>query len=232
MTRSPAPLVLLDLDGTLMDSAPGIVASVEHAYRALGLTVPDAATLRSFVGPPITDSFPRHGVPPELLSEAVRQYRAAFTTGGMYDNAVFDRIPAALRALRAAGCTLAVATSKPEIYAEPICDRFGLTPLVDGVFGAPIDEATSTKADVIAKALATLGRVSPVDVAADGPVLGPVLMVGDREHDVHGAAAHGIDCLGVTWGYAAPGELEAAGAVALVADVADLTDAVLARVTP
>jgi phosphoglycolate phosphatase len=217
--------VLLDLDGTLMDSAPGIVASAAHAYRALGLPVPDAATLRSFVGPPITDSFPRHGVPPELLSETVRQYRAAFTAGGMYDNAVFDGIPAALRTLRDAGCTLAVATSKPEVYAVPICERFGLTPLVDAVFGAPLDEATSTKADVIAKALATLGRVSPVDAATDGPVL----MVGDREHDVHGAAAHGIDCLGVTWGYAAPGELEAAGAVALVDDVAELADAVLAR---
>ncbi|AEG43248.1 HAD hydrolase-like protein [Isoptericola variabilis] len=225
MTRSPAPLVLLDLDGTLMDSAPGIVASVRHAYDALGLPVPDAATLRSFVGPPITDSFPRHGVPPELLSETVRQYRAAFTAGGMYDNAVFDGVPDALRTLRDAGCTLAVATSKPEVYARPICDRFGLTPLVDDVFGAPLDEATSTKADVIAKALASLGRVSPVDAAADGPVL----MVGDREHDVHGAAAHGIGCLGVTWGYAAPGELEAAGAVALVDDVAHLADAVLAR---
>ncbi len=225
MTRSPAPLVLLDLDGTLMDSAPGIVASAAHAYRALGLSVPDAATLRSFVGPPITDSFPRHGVPPELLSETVRQYRAAFTAGGMYDNAVFDGIPAALRTLRDAGCTLAVATSKPEVYAVPICERFGLAPLVDAVFGAPLDEATSTKADVIAKALATLGRVSPVDAATDGPVL----MVGDREHDVHGAAAHGIACLGVTWGYAGPGELEAAGAVALVDDVAAMADAVLAR---
>lgn len=225
MTRSPAPLVLLDLDGTLMDSAPGIVASAAHAYRALGLPVPDAATLRSFVGPPITDSFPRHGVPPELLSETVRQYRAAFTAGGMYDNAVFDGIPAALRTLRDAGCTLAVATSKPEVYAVPICERFGLTPLVDAVFGAPLDEATSTKADVVAKALATLGRVSPADAVTDGPVL----MVGDREHDVHGAAAHGIACLGVTWGYAAPGELETAGAVALVDDVAALADSVLAR---
>jgi phosphoglycolate phosphatase len=109
----------------------------------------------------------------------------------------------------------------------PICDRFGLTALVDGVFGAPLDEATSTKADVIAKALASLGRVSPVDAATDGPVL----MVGDREHDVHGAAAHGIGCLGVTWGYAAPGELERAGAVALVDDVARLAEAVLARLT-
>ena len=204
-----------------MDSAPGITASVAHAYRALGLPVPDAATLRSFVGPPITDSFPRHGVPPELLTEAIAQYRAAFTAGGMFDNAVFDGVPAALRELRESGFALAVATSKPEVYARPICERFGLSPLVDGVFGAPLDEGTSTKADVIAKALANLGRTRE-DAAR-------MLMVGDREHDVHGAAEHGIACLGVTWGYAAPGELERAGAVAVLDDVADLVPAVLAR---
>jgi len=221
VTSSPRPLVLLDLDGTLMDSAPGITASVAHAYRALGLPVPDAASLRSFVGPPITDSFPRHGVPVERVGEAVAQYRAAFTAGGMFDNAVFDGIPEALRELRAAGCLLAVATSKPEVYARPICDRFGLSPLVDAVYGAPLDEGTSTKADVIAKALADLGR------GADETAR--TLMVGDREHDVHGAAEHEIACLGVTWGYATPGELAQAGAVALVDDVADLAGMVLAR---
>nr|WP_281360137.1 HAD hydrolase-like protein [Isoptericola halotolerans] len=215
---------MLDLDGTLMDSAPGITASAAHAYRALDLEVPDAATLRSFVGPPITDSFPAHGVPPGRVGEALAAYRAAFTAGGMFDNAVFDGVPAALRELREAGCTLAVATSKPEVYARPICERFGLTELLDGVFGAPLDEATSTKADVIAKALAALGRTSPAT-----PADGPVLMVGDREHDVHGAAEHGIDCLGVTWGYAAPGELAAAGAVGLLDDVAGLAGAVLTR---
>ena len=204
-----------------MDSAPGITASVAHAYRALGLPVPDAASLRSFVGPPITDSFPRHGVPVERVREAVAQYRAAFTAGGMFDNAVFDGIPEALRELRAAGCLLAVATSKPEVYARPICDRFGLSPLVDAVYGAPLDEGTSTKGDVIAKALADLGR------GADETAR--TLMVGDREHDVHGAAEHGIACLGVTWGYATPGELAQAGAVALVDDVADLAGTVLAR---
>jgi phosphoglycolate phosphatase len=216
---SPAPLVLLDLDGTLTDSAPGITASVAHAYTVLGLPVPDAATLRSFVGPPITDSFPRHGVPPERVPEAIAAYRTRFAESGMWENSVFDGIPEALRDLRAAGCVLAVATSKPEVFAKPITERFGLADLVDGVFGAPLDES-STKADVIAAALATLGRT-----AGDAPTV----MVGDREHDVHGAAAHGIDCLGVSWGYAGPGELAAAGAVAVVDDVAKLAGAVRAQ---
>ncbi|GAB2450722.1 HAD hydrolase-like protein [Xylanimonas ulmi] len=210
-------LVLLDLDGTLMDSAPGITTSVAHAFRTLGLPAPDDRALRSFVGPPITTSFPAHGVPPERLAEAIRVYREDFAATGMWDATVFAGVPAQLARLREAGCALVVATSKPEVFAVPIVERFGLAPLVDGVFGAPLDEQ-GTKADVIARALATLDRR-----AGDGPLLdGPVLMVGDREHDVVGAREHGIDCLGVRWGYAADGELEAAGAVAVVDDVADL----------
>lgn len=220
---APTSLVLIDLDGTLMDSAPGIVSSAAEAYRMLSLPVPDAATLRSFVGPPITDSFPRHGVPAERLTEMVRAYRAVFEAGGMFDNSVFDGIPDALARLRAAGCTLVVATSKPVVYARPICDHFGLTGLVDAVYGAPLDEHTSTKAMVIADALAGLGLAHRSDDAR-------VVMVGDRAHDVRGAAENGIDCIGVTWGYAADGELAQAGAVALVDDLDSLVAEVLGRV--
>lgn len=217
---TPRPLVLLDLDGTLTDSAPGIVASARVAYAALGLPAPDEATLRSFVGPPLVRSFRAHGVSDERVAEAVSAYRAEFAARGMWDNSVFDGIPEALARLRAAGVTLLVATSKPTVFAHPITERFGLAAAVDGVFGAPPDLVASDKASVIGEALASLG--SPVDPHR-------TLMVGDRRHDVAGARAHGIDTLGVAWGYAAPGELEDAGAVGVVARPADLADAVLAR---
>lgn len=223
MSPAPTPLVLLDLDGTLMDSAPGIVASAAEAYRVLGLPVPDAATLRTFVGPPITDSFPRHGVPAERLTEMVRAYRSAFEAGGMFDNSVFDGVPDALARLRAAGCTLVVATSKPVVYARPICDRFGLSDLVDAVYGAPLDEHVSTKAMVIAEAIAGQGFAAGAGAAR-------AVMVGDRSHDVLGAVENGIDCIGVTWGYATDGELADAGAVALVDDLDALVADVLWRV--
>ncbi|MGV8976574.1 MAG: HAD hydrolase-like protein [Cellulomonas sp.] len=223
MNAAPPSLVLLDLDGTLMDSAPGIVSSAAQAYRTLGLPVPDPPTLRSFVGPPLTDSFPRHGVPVERLSEMVRAYRTAFEAGGMFDNSVFDGVPDALSRLRAAGCTLAVATSKPVVYARPICDHFALSDLVDAVYGAPLDAHSSTKATVIAEALAGLGFAPDADGAR-------AVMVGDRAHDVQGATANGLECIGVTWGYAADGELEHAGAVALVADLDALVAEVLGRI--
>ena len=212
----PAPLVLLDLDGTLTDSYPGIAASARTAFTALGTAVPDDTSLRAFVGPPLVESFARFGVPPDRVPEAVAAYREYFRATGMWENSVYDGIHGQLEALRAAGVRLAVATSKPEVFAAPVCERFGLAPYLEGVFGAPLDHVPSSKATVVAAALAALRPG------------GAVLMVGDREHDVHGARANGVDCLGVAWGYAAPGELLDAGALAVVEDVDGLAAATLA----
>ena len=216
-----APLVLLDLDGTLTDSAPGIMASARAALRALDVPVPDDATLRTFVGPGIVHSLRRYGVPMDRMDEAVDAYRAEFVATGMWDNSVFDGIPAALGTLRDAGVRLVVATAKPTHLARPILDHFGLAPYLEGVFGTPGDDYAFTKAMVVAEALA----------AADGYDPARTLMVGDREHDVHAAAAHGIPTLGVAWGYAPPGELEAAGAVGLVGRPDELAEAVLATLS-
>ncbi|MET0788091.1 MAG: HAD hydrolase-like protein [Cellulomonas sp.] len=213
-----SPLVLLDLDGTLTDSAPGITSSIATTYATLGLPVPSPSALRSFVGPPITSSFPAHGVPADRVAEAVRVYRSVFVDSMISGNSVYDGVPEVLAQLRSAGLRLVVATSKPEIYARPICDAFGLTALVDGIFGAPLDEAASTKAQVIGAALAA------------NPDADALVMVGDREHDVHGAHEHGLPTIGVTWGYAAESELVDAGADELVDTPAELAAAILRRV--
>ncbi len=221
VTTSAAPLVLLDLDGTLTDSAPGIMRCAAHALRTMGRPVPSTDELRRFIGPGISESLLAHGVTPELLPEAVAAYREEFAAGGMFENSLFDGVADALVALRDAGCTLGVATSKPHRFAVPICERYGLTDLVDGVWGAPPDDVPSSKATVVADAIASFAR--------DGrfPGAARTVMVGDREHDVHGAATHGVVCLGVRWGYADPGELDAAGAIGVVEQPADLANAVL-----
>ncbi|UZN04810.1 HAD hydrolase-like protein [Cellulomonas sp. S1-8] len=217
---TPPPLALLDLDGTLTDSYPGIAASARVAFTALGLPVPDASALRRFVGPPLIESFALFDVPAARVPEAVEAYRAYFRTTGMWQNSVYPGIPEQLATLRDAGVRLAVATSKPEVFAGPICERFGLAPYLDGVFGAPLDHVPSSKATVVAAALAALAPV------------GAVVMVGDREHDVHGARAHGVDCVGVAWGYARERELEDAVATTVVPHVEGLAAAVLAALTP
>jgi phosphoglycolate phosphatase-like HAD superfamily hydrolase len=124
--------------------------------------------------------------------EAIAAYRADYTTRGWSMNSVFDGIPALLDDLRAAGVRLAVATSKAEPTARRIIEHFGLDGHFEVVAGASIDGARSSKADVLGHALAQLG-----------PLPERVLMVGDRRHDVEGAAAHGIATVVVEWGYGA-----------------------------
>jgi len=215
-----APLALLDLDGTLSDSAPGIIRSAGAALARMGLPVPPAEMLLRFVGPPLPVSLAMQGVPQDRILEGIDAYRAEFEAGGMWESAPFAGIPEQLERLRAAGATLAVATSKPEGYARQICRRWGLDRLVDGVYGAPPDHVPSTKATVIAHALDELGPGRVPDASQ-------IVMVGDRHHDVEGAAENGIDCLGAGWGYGESGEL--ADAVAVVPEVTGLAAAVLAH---
>ena len=217
------PVALLDLDGTLMDSASGVVSSVRAAYDHLGLPVPTEAEMRSFAGPPIGWSFPAHGVPADRVAEAVAAYSEHFGRVGVWDTTVFAGVPEALTALREAGVLLVVATAKPLRWAAPICAEVGLTPLLDHLVGAPDDESES-KGGIIGRALTWVAATT----GAEGY---RAVMLGDREHDVHGAAEHGLPCLGALWGYGGPDELRAAGAVDLLASPADVPAAVLARVT-
>jgi phosphoglycolate phosphatase len=207
-------LLLLDLDGTLIDSVNGITESAINAFEAVGLTPPPDSILRGFVGPPIAESLLAAGVPAELLEAAVRGFRSDFAGASLRGSEVYAGVPQALAEIQDRGFRLAVATSKPEIYARPLCEELDLARLLDGVFGAPPDGAMATKAEIIARALFTLG----------GPTR--AVMLGDRHHDVHGAAANGLPCLGAGWGYASPGELEDAGAVAVVPSPAFLPAAV------
>ncbi|WP_240674969.1 HAD hydrolase-like protein [Cellulomonas endophytica] len=215
------PLVLLDLDGTLTESGEGIMASSRVVFETLGLPVPTDAALRTFIGPPLRTNLEGHGVPADRLAEGVRVYRRHYTAVGQHLNRVYDGVPEALAALRDAGLTLALATSKLQHNADAICDRLGLTPYLAGVWGDPDPDRPIGKAGVIGRALADLGpRRTP------GPRW--TRMVGDRLHDVEGAAAHGLACLGAGWGYGPEGELVAAGAESVVATPAGLPAAVLA----
>ncbi|MCI1902415.1 MAG: HAD hydrolase-like protein [Bifidobacteriaceae bacterium] len=224
-------IVLLDLDGTLTESGPGISASVRLACKAIGLDLPNAAELQRFIGPPIGESLERNGVTGDDITKGVQVYRNAYANPtfpdplnpgklvpGMYLNSVYKGIPEALTTLRHEGYILATATAKPEPQAIPVCERFGITPLVDHVYGATLDASRRHKADVIRYALAGLKFSKD---AGDR-----VVMVGDRWTDVDGAHKVGIDTIGVRWGYAEAGELEKYGAVDYAAEPSDLPSVV------
>jgi phosphoglycolate phosphatase-like HAD superfamily hydrolase len=182
-------LLLFDLDGTLTDSADGIVASFRHALETVGAEVPDGDLTGRLIGPPMHHTLQSMGLG-ERADEAIAAYRADYTSRGWAMNRLYDGIPDLLADLRAADVRLAVATSKAERSARRILAHFGMDGHFEVIAGASTDGTRAAKADVVAHALAQLR-----------PLPQRVLMVGDRSHDVEGAAAHGIDTVVVGWGY-------------------------------
>lgn len=197
------PTILLDLDGTMVDSAPGVVSTIAQTLRELGEPVPDMKELLRWVGPPLPESFEkRAGFSPARTSEAIQVFRSHYIDYGVFDSRVFDGMGEFLRNAKKAGAHLAVATSKPTISATIMLEHFTLSPHFDVICCAADDESRGAKHEVIEDALRGLqDKGLPTD---------NVIMVGDRIHDVEGARVHGIDTILVSWGYGGPAEWEQA----------------------
>lgn len=199
--------ILFDLDGTIADSAPGITSSLSYMFEALGRPIPTQEELLAWVGPPILDSFrDLAGMTPVESAQALAIYRQHYLANSAGGSPIFDGIPKVLRSIHKAGVPLSLATSKPEFPASVILDHANLTQYFRVISGSSIDEIRSAKKDVIAEALNRFGMIG-VDVS--NPV-----MIGDRDYDVEGAAAHGIPTIFVEWGYGSPAEQ--AGAIHVV----------------
>ena len=202
--------ILFDLDGTLTDSGEGIINCAALALRHFGLPVPAYEDMRTFVGPPLRDSFIRFGVPADQADEAIRVYRSRYIPTGMFENTPYPGIRELLEALRAEGYTLYVATSKPEEMSVTILEKFDLAKYFHRICGASIDSSRSTKDAVIAYLLESSGAKEDM------------VMVGDTKYDILGAKAHGIPAIGVGWGYGKVEEMEEAGAVGIAETMDEL----------
>lgn len=212
--------VLFDLDGTLTDSAPGIIASVCYAVDALGLPQPTMEQLRSFLGPPLAHSFGQVlGLGQDDVALAIAAYRERYHDVGLFENAVYPGVRETLQALLDRGLVLAVATSKPTVSATRILERFDLAEYFAWIGGALLDRSRDSKAAVIAHVMDELDGRGPWRMGE------AITMVGDREHDVVGARLHGIDTIGALWGYGSQAELVSAGAIALVDQPPDVVPA-------
>jgi len=201
-------LSLFDLDGTLIDSEEGITRSIEYALARLDVPAPPRAVLRTWIGPPLRATFPTVvGDDPETVERAVAAYRERFVDVGWREHRVYDGIVEVIEALAARGDRLAVVTTKPAVYAEPIVASLPFGACFERIYTAPPKSAGSEKAAMIARALDDFG-VGPAQA----------VMVGDRRFDIEGALANGVRAVGAAWGFGSTEELDEAGADA-IADV-------------
>ena len=205
--------VLFDLDCTITDSEPGIIACVQHALRQFGIEVEDPKTLRPFIGPPLRDSFRDYfQMTPEEAEQATEYYRQRYAPIGKFECSVYPGIPGLLRRLHETGRTVILATSKPEGFAREILEHFDLAQYFDLIGGATLDGSRDTKEAVLSYILDS-GRV---------PDRQDAVMIGDTKFDMIGAAAFSLPAVGVLYGFGSRQELEENGALFLAADAAEL----------
>lgn len=185
--------ILFDLDGTITDPFEGISKSIIYAVNSMGITVNDPESLKCFIGPPLFQQFKDFfGFDDKKAENAVKEYRRRYSETGWKECTLIDGIEQLLKNLKKKGYVLAVATSKPEIFAKKIFDYFDLSDYFDFIGGAQLEHTgRNEKADIIAYVLEELK-------IADKP---SVIMVGDRYHDIEGARANGIKSLAVLCGY-------------------------------
>ncbi len=202
--------ILFDLDGTLTDSGEGIINCAALALEHFGLTVPSREEMRVFVGPPLSETFQKFGVPAEQVDEAIAVYRSRYIPIGKFENIPYPGIRELLETLQSLGHKLYVATSKPEGMSVDILEHFDLAKYFTRICGAAMDMSRNSKEAVISYLLKECGGDADM------------VMVGDTTFDVIGAKAHGIPCIGVSWGYGEVKDMEAAGAVAIVHSTEEL----------
>jgi phosphoglycolate phosphatase len=215
--------VLFDMDGTLLDSAPGVTASAARALAAVGAPVPGMDTLRQFVGPPMIESFRTVSQLDEITAQrALQHYRKAYADHGAEQSSPYDGIIELLDHLHSAGMPMAVATSKVEDQAVRLARRFGIEGHFINICGASDRDGRASKAEVVAELLLRL-QSEGVDISS------PV-MIGDRSYDIAGAAQHGIPTIFALWGYGDAGE--ASQAAAVVTSPADLLPLIVTKRRP
>lgn len=197
--------IFFDLDGTITESGPGIIASVKYSLEKMGYPSDDLDKIRKFIGPPLKESYMRfYGMTEEEAEQAIICYREYFTDKGIFENSVYEGVIESLEQLKTAGKHLVIATSKPEEFAIRIAEHFGFAKYFDKICGATMDEKLVEKADIIAYAMDSLGINTEQKKQ--------ILMVGDRKHDILGAKINGLHSMGVLFGYGNQTELEESGA--------------------
>ncbi len=200
-------IVLIDLDGTISDSSPGMLTGFRKVFDRFDMEQPSDESIRRHFGPPLAETWREvYGMTDEQIVVGLEVYREYYHDVGMFENNLYDGIPELIKDLHSQGVTLSTATSKPEYSASRIIEHFGLQEYFTFIGAADLAGTRDDKSAVIAHTLENLQASSQTH---------SIVMVGDRQHDVEGAREHGIDTIGVLWGFGTADELSEAGAIAL-----------------
>ncbi|MBV7292173.1 HAD-IA family hydrolase [Corynebacterium sp. TAE3-ERU16] len=184
--------LLIDVDGTLIDSYPGIRASFLHALDAMGQPRPGEEVLSRIAGPPMELTMRSIGMTPEQAREGVRIYLRHYGEGSWANAEPYPGMRELLARWREKGYRVCTATSKGEHFARKSLERYGMYDSIDFLGAAEENGPRRSKESVIAYVLDSLGlRGTESDI----------LMIGDRIHDFDGAATFGIDAVACAWGY-------------------------------
>lgn len=215
---------LFDLDGTLTDPREGITKSVQYGLKCIGINEPDLKKLEVFIGPPLLDSYMEmYGLDKETAERAIVFYRERFAPIGIFENAIFPEVPKMLEHLKNKGICLAVASSKPQTFVKKILKHFEIEQYFEVIIGSELDGRRTAKEEVVEEALRLLGVLD----MSDEQRFECCAMIGDRKFDIQGAKAFGLTGVGVRFGFAPEGELEAEGADYIADTIEELTDFLL-----
>ena len=203
--------VIFDLDGTIMDTSDGVTRSVQYALRQMGLPDDDMERIRKFIGPPLYEAFSEfYGMNDADATEAVRQYRVRYADIGVLEYTPYEGMIELIGDLHAAGVKVGIATGQPERFSRIILEKSGLDRVVDMLITPNLGDKKQDKPEMVRAVMDKLGENA--------------IMIGDRCFDIEGAAANGIDSVGVLQGFGSREELEASGATYIVNGAAELRD--------
>jgi len=191
-------LVLFDLDGTLVDSRPGIVHSLRLALAEVGVSVPDDHDFTWCIGASLWKIFEHYLETTERVrvEAAIARYRHIYRDGPMFEYDVYDGVVETLQALKQNNVRIAIATAKVHEYAREIVAVSRFAPYIDHVYGSELDGRNVEKRDLL-HMIVQQEKLQP----------DTVVMVGDRHHDIDGALANGVAAVGVLYGYGSQEEL-------------------------
>ncbi|UUV17834.1 HAD family hydrolase [Fusobacteria bacterium ZRK30] len=205
--------ILFDLDGTLTDPGVGITKAVQYALKKNNIVEESLDILEKFIGPPLKDSFVEfYSFDEKMVSDSIQYFREYFRKNGIFENEVYSGILDLLGELKNRDCKIAVATSKPTVFANSVLKHFGMREYFDLVVGSNLDGTLGNKAEIINCVIENLKIKN----------LKETIMIGDRKYDVIGAEKNNIDSIGVLYGYGSLEELEAASPTYIVDSINQL----------